>query len=146
MNHNRTYIRGIQRMAFNDKTVHTHVYYCLFTITRNLIPKTFDYICDFIEMRIILVMGTMTVTTTTRKMQQKSKLHCIHCLAPLWTSIPSYEISITIFVYIYIYTTNIRIENITTIIIITIILIITITMIIIIIKYVHYVYYYDYYQ
>lgn len=43
MNHNRTYICGIRRMAFNDKTVHTHVYYYLLTITRNLIPKTFDY-------------------------------------------------------------------------------------------------------
>lgn len=46
-------------MAFNDKIVHTHVYYYLFTI--NLILNIFD--CMIIVMRIIVVKELTTETT-----------------------------------------------------------------------------------
>lgn len=48
-------------MAFNDKIVHTHVYYYLFTITINLILNIFD--CMTIVMRIIMVKELTTETT-----------------------------------------------------------------------------------
>ena len=89
-----TYIRGIRRMAFNDKTVHTHVYYCLFTITRNLTPKS----STVRHYRNENHSGEGNDDTET-----KASRIAYNCLVPLWNSIPSYEISIIIFVYIYIY-------------------------------------------
>lgn len=124
MNRNRTYICGIRRMAFNDKTVHTHVYYYLFTITRKILLLRSSTVRLYrkwktkMKMKKTYMKGELFWWRKQHEQAEKARTALHTLFSAIVNSIPSYEISIIIFVYIYIYMTNDTYRNIATIIII----------------------------